>query len=170
VKRILDGRKAMAMPHGGLAYFQRGYIENLGRLVFLAATVPGAAGESFNSGDERVMSARAVAEAISAELTSDLEFVDVPANHARGFYPLAQKSNLILDFSKARRILGYQDIVDVEKATRATARWLFANPEFGDSVSPNFAGSFDYALEDRLIDAARASEKLYVAAAEGGNA
>lgn len=165
VKRILDGRKAMVMPHGGMAYFQRGYIENLGRLVFLAATVPGAAGEAFNAGDERVLSARGVAEAICAELGSELEFVDVPGNAARGFYPLAQKSSLILEFSKTHRVLGYRDIIDVEKATRATARWLFDNPEFGASVAPAFGGSFDYALEDRLIAAARASAELYAAAA-----
>ncbi len=167
VKRILDGRKQMLLPQGGITYFQRGYIENLGRLVFLAATVPAAAGEAFNSGDERVMSARRVADAISTELGGDLEFVDVPAVEARGFYPLAQKSNLILDFSKARRLLGYSDVVDVEKATRATARWLYENPGFGPSVSPAFAGIFDYELEDRLIAAAKESAELF-SSARGG--
>ncbi|MGE3075090.1 MAG: NAD-dependent epimerase/dehydratase family protein [Dehalococcoidia bacterium] len=170
VKRILDGRAQMLLPQGGITHFQRGYIENLGRLVYLAATVPAAAGEAFNSGDERVMSARGVAEAIVHELGAKLEFIDVPADESRGFYPLAQKSNLILDFSKARRILGYKDVVDVERATRATARWLFENPGFGPSVSPAFGGNFDYDLEDRLIAAARRSAELYASAREGAGA
>lgn len=149
VKRVLDRRPAMVLPHDGLTYFQRGYAENLGHLVFLAATVPAAAGEAFNAGDERVMSGRAVAEAIADELGHPLQFVGIPAPACRGFYPLAQKSSLILDMTKARTLLGYRDVLDAEPATRLTARWLAEHQPV--DISPAFGGSFDYAAEDRLI-------------------
>ncbi len=166
VKRIIDGRRWMVLPHDGLTCFQRGYVENLALLVYLASTVPAAAGHAFNAGDTRVMTARGVAEAIVDELGADMDFAGVPGQFSRGLYPLADKSNLVLDMSKAKNILGYADVVDVEIATRATARWLFEHPDFGPSVSPAFGGSFDYAFEDRLIDAAKAASLTFAAASE----
>lgn len=152
VKRVLAARNRMAMPHGGLTYFQRGYVDNLARLVFLAATRPEASGQAFNSGDERVLSARAVAEAICDELAAKMEFIGVPAELCRGSYPLAEKSGLILDMSKPRTLLGYRDVVDVETATRRTARWLADNPGFETEVAPNFGGTLDFTAEDALLD------------------
>ncbi len=149
VKRVLDGRTRMILPHDGLTLFQRGYVENLARLVFLAATRPEAAGQAFNSGDEQVLSCRRVAEVIVEELGASMEFVGVPAPYCRGFYPLAQKSSLVLDMSKARTLLGYRDVVDAETATRLTARWL-ADARPGD-IASNFAGSFDYEREDGIM-------------------
>ncbi len=148
----------MAMPHDGLTYFQRGYVENLANLVFLAATRPEASGQAFNSGDERVLTSRHVAQIICDELDYEIEFVGVPAALCRGSYPLAEKSGIILDLSKARNLLGYRDALDVETATRQTARWLFEHPEFGDEVNPNFGGSLEFATEDNVLQ--RWSEAL----------
>lgn len=160
VKRIRDGRTRMVLPHDGLTYFQRGYVENLGRLVFLAATVPAAAGQAFNAGDETVISGRRMAELIVDELGASLELVGVPAPWCKGAYPLAEKSNLILDLGKARTLLGYRDVVDVETATRRTAQWLAGDEARPMNFSPVFAGNLDYAQEDRILaawDAARAA-------------
>jgi nucleoside-diphosphate-sugar epimerase len=161
VRRVLDGRTRMAMPHDGMAYFQRGYVENLAHLVYLAATVPGAAGEAFNAGDERVISARAVAEAILDELGATIEFVGVPAQWCRGAYPLAEKSNLILDMTKARTVLGYRDLVDVEMATRLTARWLSSEEARSVAFSDRFGGWLSYADEDRAIAAWKTAAELF---------
>ncbi|MGE5596138.1 MAG: NAD-dependent epimerase/dehydratase family protein [Hyphomicrobiales bacterium] len=155
VKRVVDGRRAMALPHGGITYFQRGYVENLASLVHLAATKPDAAGEAFNAGDERVLSARGVAEVILDELGAELELVDVPAELCRGSYPLAEKSSLVLSMAKARELLGYRDVVDVETATRLTARWLAENVAFGRQASPAFAGDLPYEREDQVLAAWR---------------
>lgn len=152
VKRVLAGRTRMAMPHDGITYFQRGYVDNLAHLVFQAATRPEASGQAFNAGDERVLSARHVAEVICNELGASIEFVGIPAELCRGSYPLAEKSSLILDQSKARSLLGYRDVVDVETATGCTARWLMEHPEFGTEVQPSFGGTLDFAAEDALID------------------
>jgi nucleoside-diphosphate-sugar epimerase len=157
VKRIVDGRQQMALPHDGIACFQRGYTENLAHLVYLAATTAEAAGGAFNSGDSRVMSARHVAEVIIDELGGALELVGVPAPLCRGSFPLAEKSNLVLDLSKARQLLGYADVVDVEAATRLTARWLFENQAFAPGINPRFGGSLAYEEEDRILTAWRRS-------------
>ncbi|MEE8422232.1 MAG: NAD-dependent epimerase/dehydratase family protein [Dehalococcoidia bacterium] len=150
VRRIIDERPFMLMPHDGTSYFQRGYAENVGRLVYLAATRPEAAGEAFNAGDERVLSSLHVAEVIAGELGSDIEFIGVPAGLCRGVYPLAEKSSIVLDLSKARELLGYRDVVDVEAATRLTARWLVDHPPDEDDLRPGGHGRFDYEREDRI--------------------
>jgi nucleoside-diphosphate-sugar epimerase len=158
VKRVLDRRPFMIMPHDGIACFQRGYVENLAHLVWLASTRPEASGEIFNAGDERVLSARRVAELIVAELGAEMELIGVPAQFCRGIYPLAQKSNLILDMSKARALLGYRDVVDVEDATRLTARWLAEHPPRDEELRAAASagpGNFDYPREDRIVAAWR---------------
>jgi nucleoside-diphosphate-sugar epimerase len=155
VKRILDGRRFMLLPHDGMAHFQRAYIDNAAHLVHLAATRPEAAGQAFNCGDERVLSARHVAEIIANELGADLELVGVPADLCRGVYPLAEKSHMVLDMSKARALLGYRDVVDVEEATRFTARWLAEHPPAPGDVTPGATGDFDYTREDRILAAWR---------------
>jgi nucleoside-diphosphate-sugar epimerase len=154
VKRVLDKRPFMILPHDGMAYFQRGYMENVARLVYLCATRPEAAGEAFNAGDERVLSARHVAELIIDELGAEMELIGVPAQFCRGVYPLAEKSNMILDMSRARNLLGYRDVMDVATATRLTARWLADHPlpEVDLREGPaGGAGIFDYAREDAIV-------------------
>ncbi len=159
VRRILDGRPFAILPHDGITYFQRGFADNVAHLVFLAATRPEAAGHAFNSGDERVMSARHVAQVIAEELGSGIEFVGVPAQYCRGVYPLAEKSDLILDMSKPRLLLGYRDPTEVEEATRLTARWLAENPPRPEDVGLAGAGMFDYDREDRIVAAWRRAEQ-----------
>ncbi len=151
VKRILDGRPFMILPHDGVTYFQRGYADNLAHLVFLAATRPEAAGEAFNAGDERVLSCLHVAELIRDELRSDIEFVGIPAGFCPGVFPLAEKSNQMLDMSKARNLLGYRDVVDVETATRRTAVHLRDYPPEARDLYPAGTGKFDYEREDRIV-------------------
>jgi len=160
VKRVLDQRPFMLMPENGISYFQRGYVENAGWLVFLAATRPEAAGQAFNAGDERVISARRVAEIIVDELDSPMELVGVPAAYCPpGCYPLAQKAPLILDMSKPRNLLGYRDRVDLEEATRATARWYAEHPEPDDLNDRGGAGRFDYPAEDRVLAAWQSADQ-----------
>ena len=151
VKRILDRRPFMILPHDGVTYFQRGYADNLARLVFLAATRPEAAGEAFNAGDERVLSSRYVAEVIRDELGSDMEFIGIPAEFCPGVFPLAEKSNQMLDMSKARNLLGYRDVVDVEIATRRTAVHLRDHPPDPKDLYPAGTGTFDYEREERIV-------------------
>lgn len=151
VRRILDARPFMVLPHDGMTYFQRGFSENVAHLVLLAAQVPQAAGLCFNAGDTQVMSARHVAEAICSELGSDMELIGMPAQWCPGVYPLAEKSTLILDLGLARMVLGYEDLVPVEEATRYTARWLLEHPPAKEDLREAATGRFDYKEEDLLV-------------------
>ena len=163
VRRILDGRPFMLLPHDGVTYFQRGYVDNVAHLVLLAASTPAAAGRAFNAGDETVLSARSVAEVICAELGSSMELVGVPAPWCCGVYPLAEKSTLVLDLHAARSVLGYADAVGCEEATRRTARWL-ASPRPAD-LAPSVSGVFAYSAEDVLLARWRAAEVAWLGAA-----
>ena len=150
MRRILDKRPFMILPHDGMSYFQRGYVENLAWLVYLASIRPEGAGQFFNAGDEQVLPARRVAQIMIDELKSPMELIGMPAELCRGVFPLAEKSSAILDMSKARLLLGYRDRVDVETATRLTARHLADNPPDEKDLTPAFYGRFDYPREDRL--------------------
>jgi hypothetical protein len=68
--------------------------------------------------------------------------------------------------SKARELLGYRDRMDVEAATRLTARWLAGHPPEPGEISSG-AGDFDYEAEDRIADAWRRATAEMEAAAKG---
>ncbi len=170
VKRVLDRRRFMILPHDGATYFQRGYVDNLARLVLLAAEVPGAAGLIVNAGDEQVLSARAVAVAVTEALGAELELVGMPARWCPGVYPLAEKSSLVLDLARARCDLGYRDVVGVEEATRRTACWLAEHPPAAGEVPEAFAGTFDYAREDLLRTRFEEVQRLVTVGGDDGSA
>ena len=167
VKRIVDQRPFMLLPHDGVTLFQRCYALNAAHLVYLCARRPEAAGQAFNCGDESVLSGRHVAELICDELDSSMELVGVPAELCRGVYPLAEKSSIVLDMSKARTLLGYRDLVPVEQATRETARFLFANQPNEDDLGGGAHGTFDYEREDRIQEAWQAAIDSVRAALDG---
>jgi nucleoside-diphosphate-sugar epimerase len=157
VKRIVDDRPFMLLPHDGVTVFQRCAARNAAHLVYLCARRPEAAGEAFNCGDEAVLSARRVAEVICDELDSSIELVGVPAELCRGVYPLAEKSSIVLDMSKARALLGYRDVVPVEQATREAARYLFEHPPREEDLGGGAHGVFDYEREDHILEAWQAA-------------
>lgn len=152
VKHCLDKRPYIVVPDGGTSYFHRAYVKNAARLLLLCAFHPKAAGQVFNAGDERVMSAADVVETIASELNHELAIEPVPALFCRGIFPMADRATQILDISKARNLIGYSDVIDVETATRETAQWLAHNPP---DLSDSRAGgppAIDYAMEDRLSE------------------
>ena len=55
VKRVLDGRRRIALPDGGLGVFQRGYVDDVARAVALAPESPQAIGRTCSVGHEWVL-------------------------------------------------------------------------------------------------------------------
>ena len=98
------------------------------------------AGDFAGSGDRAAR--RLVAEIIIDQLGADMELIGVPAPFCRGVFPLAEKSNQILDMSKARNLLGYRDLVDPETATRLTAADLKGHPPDPADLNPAGTGTF----------------------------
>ncbi len=155
VRRILDGRKVLILPDGGLTLIPFGYVDNLARAVLLAVDQPEASmGEVFNCGDEEKLTIRQVVELITDELRHDWELLSMPADLAVPARPLMMNyrtTHRMMDTSKLQYRLGYRDAVPAREAVRRAARWLVSNPpERGGYEETALQDPFDYAAEDRL--------------------
>lgn len=162
VRRILDGRRHVILPDDGLSLQTVGYVENLAHALLLAVDHPErAAGEIFNCGDEEVLTLRQTVEIIAAALDAELEIVSLPWRLAVSARPLLGQrttTHRVMDLAKLREKLGYRDVVPARVAVARTARWLRANPPpRGGTEEIALTDPFDYAAEDRLIDAWRAA-------------
>jgi nucleoside-diphosphate-sugar epimerase len=158
VRRVLDGRRALALEGDGLMLPQRGYADNLAEAVLLTMTHPGAAGRTFNVGDEHVLSVAAIAETVADALGHRFDVVPVPLSASPCGNPFALRQNTVFDLG-AIRALGYRDVLPVGEATRRAARWLAENPVTRGSAEERSLGEhcFDYAREDRAIEIYRAA-------------
>jgi nucleoside-diphosphate-sugar epimerase len=161
VRRLLDGRRAVVLPDGGLTLHTAGYVENLAHAVLLAVDRPEAsAGRAYNCGDTRTLTLRQRVEWIARLMEKPLEIVGVPAEVAKPAWPLLtheESDHRLMDLSRLQHELGYRDVVPTEEALRRTVDWLLANrPEAGGFTEQLRCDPFEYAAEDRLIEAARA--------------
>jgi hypothetical protein len=158
VRRVLDGRDRIVLADDGLTLHHHGYTENLAHAVLLAVDRPdAAAGKVFNAGDDEVLSLRQVVELVAAALDHELEIVSMPYDLALPARPLLAQplpTHRVLDLTRVRHDLGYRDLVPARTAIGRTARWLAENPpEPGGMEETVLTDPFDYAAEDRLMDA-----------------
>ena len=158
VRRILDGRDRIVVADDGLTLHHYGYTENLAHALLLAIEQPdAAAGKLFHVGDEEVLSIRQVIELVAAALGHRLEIVSMPFELAVPARPLLAQplpTHRVLDIARVRTDLGYHDKVPARAALAATAHWLVEHPcARGGQEELVLTDPFDYAAEDRLIDA-----------------
>jgi nucleoside-diphosphate-sugar epimerase len=161
VRRLLDGRRTIVLPDGGLTLHTAGYVENLAHAVLLALDRPEAsAGRSYNCGDARTLTLGQRVEALARILERPVEILGVPAEVAKPAWPMLsaeESDHRMMDLSRLRHELGYEDVVPNEEALRRTADWLCAHPpEPGGFTEQLLGDPFDYDAEDRLIEVARA--------------
>jgi nucleoside-diphosphate-sugar epimerase len=158
VRRLLDGRRKIIVPDGGMVAETRAYASNVAHMLLLAVDRPDqAAGQVFNCGDERATTLRewilAIAEALDIR---DVELVSVPYAAAFPAYPYARDpfvaGHRVLDLSKAKVLLGYRDAVPFAEAIARTAQWYAQNPfERGGEAEQQLGDAFDYDAEDALL-------------------
>ncbi len=158
VRRFRDGRRRIILPDGGLTLHSYGYAENVAHAVLLAVDKPRVSmGKIYNVADAEVLSLRQVVEIIAGHMGVELEIVNIPWEHApvtRPFIMQALTSHRVQDISAIRYDLGYEDKVQAREALGRTVDWLLANqPEPGGTIETILEDPFDYAAEDRLIDA-----------------
>lgn len=158
VRRVLDGRRAIALESDGLMVPQRGYSENLAEAVMLSIDQPAASGKAYNVGDERSLSLLALTDLVARTLDHEWEMVSVPLRMSPCQNPFAMRQNTLFDLSAIRYDLGYRDVVPVEEATRQYVLWLRDHPVARGSAEELTLGpgAFDYAAEDRVIAKCRA--------------
>ena len=159
VRRVLDGRRRIILPDGGLTLDAYGYAENMAHALLLAVEQPGqASGEIFNAADSHALSLRDVVYHAARALDWEFEIVDLPAALAVPARPLLGRpttTHRLYDLTKIRSRLGYRDVVAPAEAVARTARWLAAHPPppaNGIPVEAVLQDPFDYAAEDQLIE------------------
>lgn len=159
VRRVLDRRRQIILPDGGLTLDAYGYAENLAHAILLAVDQPErSCGEIFNVADSFALSLRDVVFHVARALDWTFEIIDMPASLAAPARPLLGRPTTThrqFDTSKVRTMLGYQDRVAPVEALARTARWLAANPPppvNNYSVEAVLQDPFDYAAEDELIE------------------
>lgn len=158
VRRVLDGRRAIALEAAGMMVPQRGYAQNLANAVLLCAEHPAARGQAYNVGDEQALSLADLTLLVAETLQHEWEMVEVPLALSPCGNPFALRQNTQFDLSKIRHELGYRDVVPVEEATRQAVLWLRDHPPARGGSEELALGprAFDYAAEDRLIARCRA--------------
>ncbi|MCU1500728.1 MAG: NAD-dependent dehydratase, partial [Ilumatobacteraceae bacterium] len=160
VRRILDGRRTIIVPDGGLQLRSAAFVENAAHAVLLAADHPErSAGQIYHVSDSRTPTLRQVVEIVAQALDHDLEIVGMPYALATPAHPLTGLNGSFHRYMPSTKLaaeLGYRDVVPVEDALASTARWLDAHrPEPGGEIERALQDPFDYVSEDALLAAWR---------------
>jgi nucleoside-diphosphate-sugar epimerase len=157
IQRVLDGRRHMILPDDGLRILSRCAARNAAAALLTVVDHPDEAnGQAYSCADAQQLTLRQWAESIADVLGADIGFTGLPGILAEvtwteivGLRDLAPQ--IILDTTKIRSQLGYQDVVPAADALRETVEWLLENPPRPGEY-PGYADTFDYEAEDRLIE------------------
>lgn len=157
VRRILDGRRRMIVSDGGLTLNVLAYSINAAQALLTAVDRPEeSGGHCVNVTDERSVTMGQWIQLLAEGLDVEMELVSLPYSLARPAWPLGESTNhhRILSTEFLRTTMGYRDVLGVESALPATARWLADHPlERGSITERGLQDPFNYEAEDRLIDA-----------------
>jgi nucleoside-diphosphate-sugar epimerase len=156
VKRVLDGRRRIALPDGRLGLFHRGYVDDVARAVVLALESPQAIGRTYNVGHERVLTVLGIAEMVAQVMGHEWQIVSVPADRLPSTNPYAPPYPIVYDLSRILAELDYRESVSLEEGMQRTVTWLVDHPP-----TPETWGlarylshdAFDYAAEDTAMAA-----------------
>ena len=156
VRRILDGRRQLIVPDGGLKLHSHAYVANAAHAVLLAVDKPEAcAGQVYNVADERLLSLKQRINLIAKALNCEVELVSMPYDLARPAHPYCRgRDHIVVSIAKIKAELGYHDVLPADEAVPAAARWLVENrPAPGGELETQLGDPFDYAAEDAIIHA-----------------
>jgi nucleoside-diphosphate-sugar epimerase len=154
IRRLVEGRKRIIIPDGGLKLERRGFVENVAHAVLLAVDKGReSAGEIFNVGDDTIWSLREWIEIIARCLDRQCEFTSMPFSIARPSRPYGGRAfHWVPAIDRIRNRMGYTDQVPAEIGLRRTVEWYMENrPEPGGEIERALGDPFDYEAEDRLI-------------------
>ncbi|MFJ3667427.1 NAD-dependent epimerase/dehydratase family protein [Streptomyces sp. NPDC090106] len=158
VRRVRDGRDRIIVPDAGLTITTRCAAVNAAAHLLAAVDRPeAAAGEIFNVGDRDQFTVRQWIELCAAAAGGALRQVSMPfelAGPGRGLFPVSHDAHLLVDVHKAADRLGYVEPVPAARALTDTVRWYLDRPP-DERAARNLVDPFDYAEEDRVIEAYR---------------
>lgn len=141
-----DGRPAIVLDEALREWrWTRGYVEDMGRAIALAATSSRTSGRVYNVAYEHVFTEPDWVRAIARVHGWRGEVVCVPSDQLperlRADFDASQ--DFAVDSSRIRDQLGYVEAVDFEEALQRTIEWERANPPADSNV--------DYAAEDEVL-------------------
>jgi nucleoside-diphosphate-sugar epimerase len=146
LRRMDQGRSAIPIRRDYAAWScTRGYVENVAAAIVLALTNPAAAGRIYNVGEERAFLEADWIRKVGQMAGWHGEVVPVPEASLPGLPDLATGQDLVLDTSRIRRELGFQEVVSLEDGLKHTIEWERAHPPVPLPPPP------DYATEDRAL-------------------
>jgi hypothetical protein len=163
VKRLLDGRRRIVIsPQAHWVRSDECYGQNAAQYFLLSLDRPQQSiGQIFNGLESQMLTTVqwiwVVAQALGCE--EDLKLVEMPSEIATPYRPISQGRDdgragpLIFTNAKARRLLGYADVVLKREAVARTARWMAANQDRVHASAKTLQDPYDYGAEDQLLAA-----------------
>jgi nucleoside-diphosphate-sugar epimerase len=149
VKRIDDGRPVILL-HEGMARWRatRGYVEDVGAAVALAATRDEASGRVYNVGEEAALSELEWTQAVCRAAGYAGEVLALPPEAAPAHLqpPGNVEQHWATSTALIRRELGFAEAAAPEAALVRTIEWERAHPPAAVDPAP-----FDYAAEDAAL-------------------
>ena len=158
VRRLLDGRRRIIVPDGGLLLRSAVHVANAAHALLLAFDQPErSAGRTYHVSDEETPTIRQVVEIVAAALDREVEVVSMPDDLATPARPMMMITGSFHRYTPSDALvdeLGYRDVIPAPQGIADTARWLAANPPApGGSIERRLMDPFDYAAEDALLAA-----------------
>lgn len=148
LKRIDDGRKQIIFADDVAPLrTPRGYVEDVGAAIALAAASPQAAGRVYNICEAESFGELDWARKIAIATNWTGEFVVLPHDRAPKhlLWPGNTAQHVVASSDRIRKELGYCELLPREEAIRRTIEWDRANPP----AQPH--AQFDYAAEDEAL-------------------
>src|SRR6266436_252852 len=149
LKRMDDKRPAILMDEAeALWRWTHGYVENVADAIAMAVTNDRAAGRIYNVGEPFTFT---MAEWVGkVGQTAGWQGRVVSVSNGRLPEPLRwginAEQDIVVDSSRIRRELGYEERVSLDEALKRTIAWERSNPP--KEIDPK---EFDYAVEDALL-------------------
>lgn len=164
-RRALDGRRFIPMVDGGLTLESKCFVVNAAHAVFLAVDQPdNSAGRTYNVSDAVTPTdSRRTADLCAALGYPDIAQLSLPQairgpaafwGIGRDLDAAAERrppsaAHQLVDSSRIRAELGYQDVVEYPEAVRRTADHYRRHPlERGGADEAKINDPFDYVAED----------------------
>jgi nucleoside-diphosphate-sugar epimerase len=157
VKRVLDGRRVVALPYRGESRFQPVSVHNLAELIRLAAERPGR--RVVNGADPEAPTVLEISRHIGRALDHEWAQVlfDGPPRDGVGDHPWGVARPFVLDMAEAEFEVGYRPVTTYARAVAETCEWLVSATSGRDwrevltGAANLYADQFDYEREDAFV-------------------
>lgn len=153
VQRIIDGHFEVALPDGGRTYFHHGFTINMAYAVVLIIENYQKADKIYHVGDEDVLTTKQLFELAEEIFQVNFDYYSIPYEKYAELIegnPYLLNNHLLLDMTKIKRDLGFQQKIATREAMQITFEWLKTYPR-----SKDYKISVDYEKEQKLIEMVR---------------